>query len=222
MYTILLNNDNTFTVSHRERIMQRSKLVDKFHILVEPLYNEFDMKDFTAVIKYLLPISKRYKSEVLELSTDLYKDRYEYVLPFDTGLTTEDGDVEFTVTFTKVEMDAEGNGTQYVRTTDDCSLTIVPISKWDDVIPDEALNAVEQKIVELSIQAQKLADAADIFDKTKADNIGINEDGSVQLKSHDEWIGNGVNVAIPGTIDDEDQFMDGVVDLDSIYTEVQI
>lgn len=222
MYTILLNNDNTFTVSHRERIMQRSKLVDKFHILVEPLYNEFDMKDFTVVIKYLLPISKKYKSEVLELSTDLYKDRYEYVLPFDTELTTENGDIEFTVTFTKLDMDSEGNGVQYVRTTDNCTLSILPISKWDDIVPDEALNAVEQKIIELSAQTQKLVDMAETYDKTKADNIGINEDGSVQLKSHDEWIGNAINVAIPGTEDTNDDSHDGIIDADEIYKEVQI
>lgn len=222
MYTILLNNDNTFTVSHRERIMQRSKLVDKFHILVEPLYNEFDMKDFTVVIKYLLPISKKYKSEVLELSTDLYKDRYEYVLPFDTELTTENGDIEFTVTFTKLDMDSEGNGVQYVRTTDNCTLSILPISKWDDIVPDEALNAVEQKIIELSAQTQKLADMAETYDKTKADNIGINEDGSVQLKSHDEWIGNAIDVAIPGTEDTNDDSHDGIIDADEIYKEVQI
>lgn len=222
MYTILLNNDNTFTVSHRERIMQRSKLVDKFHILVEPLYNEFDMKNFTVVIKYLLPISKKYKSEVLELSTDLYKDRYEYVLPFDTELTTENGDIEFTVTFTKLDMDSEGNGVQYVRTTDNCTLSILPISKWDDIVPDEALNAVEQKIIELSAQTQKLADMAETYDKTKADNIGINEDGSVQLKSHDEWIGNAIDVAIPGTEDTNDDSHDGIIDADEIYKEVQI
>ena len=222
MYTILLNNDNTFTVSHRERIMQRSKLVDKFHILVEPLYNEFDMKDFTVVIKYLLPISKKYKSEVLELSTDLYKDRYEYVLPFDTELTTENGDIEFTVTFTKLDMDSEGNGVQYVRTTDNCTLSILPISKWDDIVPDEALNAVEQKIIELSAQTQKLVDMAETYDKTKADNIGINEDGSVQLKSHDEWIGNAINVAIPGTEDTNDDSLDGIIDADEIYIDVQI
>lgn len=222
MYTILLNNDNTFTVSHRERIMQRSKLVDKFHILVEPLYNEFDMKDFTVVIKYLLPISKKYKSEVLELSTDLYKDRYEYVLPFDTELTTENGDIEFTVTFTKLDMDSEGNGVQYVRTTDNCTLSILPISKWDDIVPDEALNAVEQKIIELSAQTQKLADMAETYDKAKADNIGINEDGSVQLKSHDEWIGNAIDVAIPGTEDTNDDSHDGIIDADEIYKEVQI
>lgn len=222
MYTILLNNDNTFTVSHRERIMQRSKLVDKFHILVEPLYNEFDMKDFTVVIKYLLPISKKYKSEVLELSTDLYKDRYEYILPFDTELTTENGDIEFTVTFTKLDMDSEGNGVQYVRTTDNCTLSILPISKWDDIVPDEALNAVEQKIIELSAQTQKLADMAETYDKTKADNIGINEDGSVQLKSHDEWIGNAIDVAIPGTEDTNDDSHDGIIDADEIYKEVQI
>ena len=40
MYTILVNDDNTLTTSVRERIMQRSKLVDSLHFLVEPTYKE--------------------------------------------------------------------------------------------------------------------------------------------------------------------------------------
>jgi len=43
MYTILLNNDNKLVTSVRERIMQRSKLVDNLHFLVDPAYKELDM-----------------------------------------------------------------------------------------------------------------------------------------------------------------------------------
>ena len=64
MYTILVNQDNTMTTSVRERIMQRSKLVDSLHFLVEPIYKELDMSDFTVVMEYILPVSKEYKSEI--------------------------------------------------------------------------------------------------------------------------------------------------------------
>ena len=40
MYTILLGEDNELVTSVQERIMQRSKLVDSLHFLVEPIYKE--------------------------------------------------------------------------------------------------------------------------------------------------------------------------------------
>ena len=64
MYTILVNDDNTLTTSVRERIMQRSKLVDSLHFLVSPTYKELDMTDFTVTLEYVLPISKKYKEVV--------------------------------------------------------------------------------------------------------------------------------------------------------------
>ena len=64
MYTILVNDDNTLTTSVRERIMQRSKLVDSLHFLVEPTYKELNIADFTVTLEYVLPISKKYKEVV--------------------------------------------------------------------------------------------------------------------------------------------------------------
>lgn len=222
MYTILLDNDNCFTTSMKERIMERSKLVDSFHILVEPTYNEFNMSEFTCVLKYILPISKKYKTEILTFSEELYKDKLELKLPFDTALTSEPGDINFTLSFTKVDIDPDGNGKQYVRTTDECPITIIPIAKWDDIIPDEALNAVEQKLIALDTKINKLNDMADVYNKTKADNIAFNGDGDVQLKSMGEFIGDSVVVATPGTIDDDNDPHDGIIDLDYIYDTVTI
>ena len=62
MYTILVNDDNTLTTSIRERIMQRSKLVDSLHFLVYPTYKGLDMTDFTVTMEYILPVSKEYVS----------------------------------------------------------------------------------------------------------------------------------------------------------------
>lgn len=42
MYTLLLNNNNELITTVKERIMQRSKLVDNLHFLVEPNYKDID------------------------------------------------------------------------------------------------------------------------------------------------------------------------------------
>ena len=108
MYTILLNETNELITSVRERIMQRSKLVDNLHFLVDPIYKGIDMSDFTVMLEYLTPVSREYKTEILVKSDELYKEKLEYKLPFDTALTKEAGDIEVQLTFIKVDMDAEG------------------------------------------------------------------------------------------------------------------
>lgn len=84
MYTFLINEDNTLSCSVNERIMERSKQVDTLHFLADPTYKDVDMSDFTVYMEYLLPISKRYKTEILVKSKELYKNKLEYKLPIDT------------------------------------------------------------------------------------------------------------------------------------------
>lgn len=45
MYTFLINEDNTLTVSKRERIMERSKQVDTLHFLADTTYKGVDMSE---------------------------------------------------------------------------------------------------------------------------------------------------------------------------------
>ena len=195
MYTILVNQDNTMTTSVRERIMQRSKLVDSLHFLVNPIYKELDMSDFTVVMEYILPISKEYKTETLVKSDELYKDMLEYKLPCDTALTKEHGDIEVQISFTKVDLDADGNNIQYVRKTSPCKITIVPISAWSDIIPDEALNAVDMAFLQLEGKIKELEEIADTYNTTKADNITLDNDSKeLYLTSNGSAIGDKISV----------------------------
>ena len=58
MYTILLGEDNELVTSVQERIMQRSKLVDSLHFLVEPIYKEENMAEYECLMEYILPVSR--------------------------------------------------------------------------------------------------------------------------------------------------------------------
>ena len=158
MYTILVTSNNELVTSVKERIMQRSKLVDNLHFLVEPEYKGYTMSDFTATLEYILPVSREYKTETLVLSEDLYKDRLEYILPFDTNLTKEAGKVELQLTFTCVEMDSNGDGIQRVRKTSPTTIEIIPISAWADIIPDSALSALDQRLIKQDAQIKALAE----------------------------------------------------------------
>ena len=191
MYTILLNDDNKLVTSVRERIMQRSKLVDNLHFLVEPIYKgEHDMSEFTVMMEYILPVSREYHSELLVKSEGLYKDKLEYKVPFDTCLTKEAGDVELQLTFVKVNKD---DASQHVRKTSTTVITVLPISAWSDIIPDGALTALDQRLIMAENLLYAANDMADYLSITKADNIKYNEEtNEVQLLSGETAIGDKV------------------------------
>lgn len=206
MYTILVKNDNTLLTTVRERIMQRSKLVDSMHFITSKMYNNLDMEDFTVLLEYKLPVSKDYHSEVLTLSNNNYTNvgtdngdlsgvKLEYKLPFDTNLTKEAGDIEVQLTFLKVELQEDGTGVQYVRKTTPTTVTIVPIAAWSDIIPDNALNALDQKLLQVDAQIQALSDYGDIMATTKADNIVLDtETHEIYLTAEGEQIGDKISL----------------------------
>ena len=196
MYTILVNDDNTLTTSIRERIMQRSKLVDSLHFLVSPTYKELDMTDFTVTMEYILPVSKEYVSEVLVKSEELYKEMLEYKLPFDTDLTKEAGEIEVKLTFSKVDLDADGNDIQYVRKISATSITIIPVESWCDIIPDKALDAIDQRIIKTDAQIKALLEANEITRLEKADNLVLdNENKELYLTAEGNQIGDKVKLS---------------------------
>lgn len=198
MYTFLINADNSITASLTERIMQRSKLVDSLHFLADTIYSGVDMTEYTVLLEYKLPVSKSYKTEILKKSTELYKNKLEYKLPFDTNLTSEAGDIEFWLTFSDVEMTAEGETIQRVRKVGPGVVHIVPISNWADMVPDEALSSLDQRLIELIALNKSMYDQLNINLDGKADNIKY-QNNILQLTSNGKEIGNAVEIAGGGS-----------------------
>jgi hypothetical protein len=193
MYTILLNETNELTTSVRERIMQRSKLVDSLHFLVDPIYKGIDMSDFTVLMEYLLPVSREYKTEILVKSDALYKEKLEYKLPIDTNLTREAGKVEVQLTFIKVDLTPDGKPLQRVRKTSPTTITIVPITAWSDVVADSALTALDQRLIQVDAMLNAANEMNNYLSETKADNLILNvEDNTIQLSSNGVPIGEAI------------------------------
>lgn len=195
MYTLLVNENNEIITTVRERIMQRSKLVDNLHILADKMYKGHDMSTFTVMLEYMLPVSREYKNETLVMSEELYKDKIEFKLPFDTCLTKEAGKIEIQLTFIKVEMDTDGNVIQRVRKAGPAAITIIPVTAWSNVIPDDALTAIDQRL----IMAEAMINAANEFNQymyeTKADNIVYNKDANeLWLTANGTQIGNKIKL----------------------------
>ncbi len=196
MYVILVNDDDTLYGSKKERIMARSKCVDNLVFVVNPIYrNTYDMTSATVMLEYLRPISRKYETEILKLCDERYNGFLQYKLPFDTNLTAEHGSLELQLTFVYTDIDANGNGIQRVRKTSPTIIDIIPISAWSDIIPDEALSSLDQRLIKLDAQMRAIDEMNQVIADTKADNIKYNTDtNELQLTSNGNVIGDKVKI----------------------------
>lgn len=201
MYTILICDDNSLMTTKRERIMQRSKLVDNLQFLVPHFYNELDMSDYTVQLEYIMPCSKRYRTEILRLSDEMYKDHLRYLLPFDTKLTAEFGEIEVQLTFAKADLDADGKDVQRVRKTSATTINIVPISAWSDIIPDSALSAIDERLIKLDAQMRGMNDYINALDTNKVDNL-VYDDKNETLQLSANGVGVGSKIYVKNFTDD--------------------
>lgn len=199
MYTLLINENNEIVTTVKERIMQRSKLVDHLHFLMSPNYKGIDMSDFTVLCEYISPISREYHTETLSKSNELYKDMLEYKVPFDTCLTKEPGKIEIQLSFIKVEMDAEGNVVPRVRKAGPAMITIVPLAAWSNAIPDSALTAIDQRLIMAETMINAANDTLATLEITKADNMVYDQETNMlQLTANGMPIGDRIALNVAG------------------------
>lgn len=199
MYVILVNDDNTLTTTKKERIVKGSKLVDTLWILVNPIYQEQDMGSATVTMEYVLPISRKYGIKFLRLAEEGYQDYLKYMLPeedeIDSDLTSEAGRIEIKLTFTYVSSDSNGKVTQHVRKTTTTTITVVPNANWGDLIPDPALEALDQRLIKMDSQVKMLGEYAEFLSQTQVDNLRYDDSAStLQLTSGGYTVGDAVNV----------------------------
>ena len=173
MYDIYIRNDNTVIVTGGNRIVQGSSMVDTVRVLVPKTYNETitDMSEFSCMMEYILPCSKKYLVDVLvedvppvDSEDDIYKDYVVYKYDVDSDLTSEPGDIEVQFTFAKAPVVDEYGieiEPERLRKTKKTKITIVPIAKWSDIMV-EMVNSEDpeyhEKPLPVDILDKKLVD----------------------------------------------------------------
>lgn len=200
MYTILVNDDNELITTVKERIMQRSKLVNNLHFLVPQKYKDFDMNNFTAMMEYILPVSRELHTEILDKSEELYKDHIEFKFPIDTSITKEAGAIELLLTFVYVEMLSDGTTVQHVRKISPTTINIIAVPAWCNIIPDSALSALDQRLIEVEAMMKAANEMTQMLYDTKADNIKYDETtNTLQLTANGGLIGDKVTLKNSGS-----------------------
>ena len=199
MYVILVNDDNTLSTTKKERIVKGSKLVDTLWVLVNPVYQNQDMSNATVTMEYVLPISRKYGIKFLRLAEEGYQDYLKYMLPeedeIDSDFTSEAGRIEVKLTFTYVSSDSNGKVMQHVRKTTTTTITVVPNANWGDLIPDPALEALDQRLIKMDAQSKMLGEYAEFLSQTQVDNLRYDDSAStLQLTSGGYAVGDAVNV----------------------------
>lgn len=190
-----MNNDKSLTATVVTTLYQREKLADKIQILIPPNYGELDLSEFTATLKYVDQANVPH-AEILKKDAELYKEHIRYVLPVDTELTQYAGDITIRLTFTKTDMEARK---VFVVHTGELVIKISPLKDYYSFVPDESLEFVDQIVSDLQNKISALDKIADIYDKTKADNIQIKNGKTLQLLSNHTPIGDEVTVFSEGS-----------------------
>lgn len=219
MYTILINEDHSFSHTVKKKIMCRSTGIDSIRFLVNQMYGDLDMKEANVVLEIRTPISKTYKPVVLEASEELYKNRVEFIFPITIEYTKEVGDLELTINFSYLEKDEDGNFTERVRRIGVTSIEIHDTVHWSDYITDSNLDNIAQ----IMLSQQSLLEEQREIALALADNQEdcatdlVVEDGKLYLvKADGNKKGNGADVVVPRVVDDSDGANDGLIELGDI------
>lgn len=192
MYTILMNSDKSLICTVRTTLYQRDKLVDKLQILIPQTYEDIDLSDFTAVLKYV-DQGNEVHSEILIKDEELYKDNYlRYTLPVDTDLTRFSGNIKICLTLNKVDMEELK---EYSLNTGETTITVSPLSDYYTFVSDQSLSVIDQKVNELNVKLKAIDKMATTYDETKADNIKLDKDTSeIYLTSNNKQIGDKIAI----------------------------
>jgi len=129
-----------------QRIVQKSNLVDELWFLTSPTYNGHRMEEFNAQLEYTLPASGRYRSETLVRSEN-YNNYLKYILPVDSDLTSEAGNIDLKISFTQMEKMDSGRIIKRVRKIIPTTVTIIPILDWDNIESEGELDAVNVVLI---------------------------------------------------------------------------
>ena len=219
-YTILINDDHSFTHTNKKRLLRGSKNIDGIKFLVKQMYNDLDMTKVNAILEYKKPISCQYGTIVLTPESELYKNRVQYILPVDTTITGEIGEFGLTINFSYLSMSESGEFKEQVRPVGSTALLIEDTPHWSDYIPSADLSniaqmammnqaSVEQNRVNIEMMNEMLL-------RDTASTLTV-EDGKLYLVSAaGEKMGSPADVVVPRTVDDDALPGDGLIELGEI------
>lgn len=204
---IVMKPTKELVQTKRIRVYQRETLVDKLKFLIPFTYEDLDLTKFTVMLQYI-DVSGTVRGEVLTRDSEDYEDadgnktHMIYVLPVDSQLTRQSGDIKLKLNLDYVDNegqteDPEEEPTQkhYVLNTDDTILPILPVADYYSIVPDESLSLINNKIAELNNKIEELNATSEAYLTSKADDIKldvVDDSKAIYLTAEGQKIGEGI------------------------------
>lgn len=210
MLTIKMLSDKSLVITKAINIYQRQSLVDNMQILIPLTYSDNDLTKFNATLEYIDPANMAH-TEILVKDEELYNDTMiRFTLDMDTKFTYLAGDITMKLTLTYFD---EGENKKYILKTGELTLKILKLNDYFLYADESSFTTIDNKIMELQAQTDKLAAMAGIYAESVPDDLTIDDTALLQLSANGTPIGNGVQLA--SAVDENDDKDDGVIDLDS-------
>lgn len=193
IYIIIMNQDKSLTITTKTNIYRKENMVDKLKFLFPEKYQELELADCTATLKYT-DTNNVPHAEILQKDEELYKGKLAYTLPLDSELTEFPGNINLRVTFTKIDMETQ---TQYVMHTGEVTITVLPLADYYNFVPDKSLEFVDQILGYFQAKIEAVEKIAETYDSEKADNLSYEGD-KLQLTANGKPIGDSVTIVSGG------------------------
>ncbi len=189
-----MQSDKSLVTTVHTPLHQRETNVDTIRFLVPPTYEDFNLSEFTAVVKYVTPDSQSH-CEQIYLEELPYKEYLDYRLGVDTDITAIAGKIELHLTFLKVYQDENGESKEHVLHSGTLFITIEPVKELI-FVPDKSLEAIDQVLLTMDDKMNQLNSIAEKLNAQKADDIEI-IDGKIWLVTTDSETGEKTPIGDP-------------------------
>ena len=209
MLTIKMLSDKSLIMTKPVRLYQRQSLVDNMQILINPIYSEeIDLSDYDVTIEYLDPANVVH-TESLVKDPELYNDTFmRFTMDVDSKFTFMAGDVTMKLLLTHFD---EAENKKYVLKTGELIVPVIKDVDFFAYVDEASLGILENKIMELQAETDKLAAAAEIYAEGVPTDLTLNDEALLQLSINGTPTGDGVQIAKP--VEEGDGKDDGVIDL---------
>ena len=176
MYTILMNDDKSLTCTVKATIYQKEKNVDKIRFLFPTTYEDINLAECTAVMKYR-DQGNVWRAEVIKKQEELYLGKLQFLYNVSTNFTRFAGDIQIYVSF--LRLDVETGLKEEVMNYD----------------ADSLLSQFDQMMLEVQAQQQANKLMMESIDSNKADDIKLDEESQeVYLTANGQKIGNSISL----------------------------
>lgn len=213
---ILVDSYKNLVITDRTITYQHESLVDTWVFFISEKYNDVNMRNFTFMLNYLNTQGVR-KTELLTEDQDIVKDGYiAYRLPVTSEISKYVGTITMSISGTWLDA---SNKKQYSFKTGTLQIDISPLSELYDYVPDDSLNVIDQKMLQLDAKIQAVEKMGDNINKSIPNDLTMNSDNILKLSIDGEAIGNGVEI-LNNVYDVDGNTSDGIIDLDDISGDV--